>query len=142
MTPEEIIAKCAEFGIKLKVVNNKLSPIGNLSLDFVKFSHTIIPYKQQLIDYLRANAPEEEIKITASDESPKPIVVQTTSDARVQRLRIPCVHLGPTLEKPAGCNCAGKIMHECKVYGKCRRAGNPGDGVAACAHCDRCEPSA
>ena len=136
MTPEEIIAECEKFGVKFKVVNNRLSPVGNLSLDFVKFSHTLIPYKQQLIDYIKTNFPED-VKTAEAKERPKPVMVQNTPDARIQRLRIPCINLGPSIEKAAGCNCAGKVIHECKVYGKCRRAGSPTEDVpAVCTACE------
>lgn len=136
MTVEEILKKCEEFKIKLKVVNGKLSPVGNLSVQFVTFSHTLVPFKQQIIDYIKANRPEDVMEINP-EAAKKPIMVQNTPDARIQRLRIPCINLGPSIEKAAGCNCAGKVIHECKVYGKCRRAGSPTEDVpAVCTACE------
>lgn len=141
MTVEEILAKCEEYKVKLKVVNGKLTPVGNLSVEFIKFSNTLIPYKQQIIEYIIANKPDHVLDVQV-EQAKKPIVMQNTPDERVRRLRIPCVNLGPSIEKAAGCNCAGKVMHSCKIHEKCRRAGNPNEGVAVCTHCENYEASA
>lgn len=139
MTPQEILEKCAEHNVKLKVVNGKLSPSGSVSLEFIKFSATLIPYKQQLIEHIKSNYPElVENTEDAAAASAKAVVVNNTPNDKVQRLRIPCIHLGPPLEKAAGCGCNGAVIHKCEVFEKCRRVGNNKD-IAVCTSCDKYE---
>jgi hypothetical protein len=139
MTPEEILSKCAEFNVRLKVVNGKLSPAGAVSLEFVKFSSTLIPYKQSIIDYIIANRPEDVIDPVVAET--KAINTQFSQNDRVNRLRLPCIHLKEPVEKTSSCGCAGNILYGCEVFGKCRRAGAPKDDVAVCVDCNSYEPS-
>lgn len=146
MTPQEILAKCAEHNVKLRVINNKLTPVGSVSLDFVKISAQFIPYKQALIDYIIQNHPEmvgqPESAVTAQPSPikiPNSVQVQGTPNEKVTRLRIPCVNLGPPLEKVSGCGCNGAVIHKCSLFEKCRRVGNYTD-IAVCTSCDKYEP--
>lgn len=146
MTPQEILDKCAEHNVKLRVINNKLTPVGSVSLEFVKISAQFIPYKQALIDYIVANHPDMVGHAeSASPVQPSPIKlpntvqVQGTPNERVARLRIPCVSLGQPLEKVSGCGCNGAVIHKCAIFEKCRRTGNYTD-IAVCTSCDKYEP--
>jgi hypothetical protein len=143
MLPEEILKKCEDHGVKLQVKNGKLWPSGKVDVNFIKLSHTFVPYKQQIIDYIIANKPEDVIDgpeeafvrptAVTYQEAQKPEYVD-----KVRRLRIPCIHLGPPLEKAAGCGCNGAVMHKCAVFEKCRRAGADTE-VKVCTSCDRYE---
>jgi hypothetical protein len=138
MNPEDILKKCAEFNVKLYVKDNKLTPAGSLPIEFIKISAEFVPYKQQIIDYIKQNNPELVIESKAPQAAP---AVRNTPNDRIQRLRIPCVNLGPAIEKPAGCGCNGNVVHKCNLFGKCRRAGNSTD-MPVCVDCDKYEPSA
>lgn len=139
MTPQEILEKCAEHNVKLKVVNGKLSPSGSVSIEFIKFSSTLIPYKQQIIDHIKLNHPELVESVENSNTvSTKPLTASNTPNDKVQRLRIPCIHLGPPIEKAAGCGCNGAVIHKCNVFEKCRRVGKHND-IAVCTSCDKYE---
>lgn len=136
MSPEDILKKCAEFNVKLYVKENKLTPAGSLPVEFIKISSEFIPYKQQVIDYIKQNHPELVFKNKDSDHVP---TVSGTSNDKIKRLRIPCVNLGPALEKAAGCGCNGAVIHKCSVFEKCRRVGKH-EGIAVCTECDKYEP--
>jgi hypothetical protein len=139
MTPQEILAKCAEIGVKLQVRDGKLAPAGSLPVSFIKLSQQFIPYKKELIEYIQANMPELVVN-TGSPEQKIAYNVAGTPNDKVMRLRIPCVSLGNPLEKASGCGCAGNVTYECKVFGTCRRAGIH-ENTAVCTSCDKYEPS-
>jgi hypothetical protein len=136
MTPQEIIIKCAAHGISLQVRNGKLAPIGNITPDFLKLSNEFVPYKQEVIAYLVKHVPDSVVVA----EGAIAINAAGTPNDKINRLRLPCVHLGPALEKAAGCGCGGAVTHKCAIFEKCRRAGNYRD-IAICTECDRYEPS-
>lgn len=145
MTPEEIIKKCEENNVKLKVRNNKLLPEGNLTVDFIKLSHEFVPFKQQVIDYIKANQPENVVEgpdqpfLVAQKASVSVPENFLPNSGKIGRLRIPCIHLGEPMEKAAGCGCNGAVIHKCNVFEKCRRVGKH-EGIAVCTECDKYEP--
>lgn len=138
MLPEDILKKCEEHGVKLCVKNGKLTPVGNLPIAFIKISEEFVPYKQKVIDYITQNYPDRVLASTTTLDVP---AVRNTPNARINRLRIPCINLGPAVEKPAGCGCNGNVIHKCSIFGKCRRAGNYKD-IPICVDCDKYEAPA
>ena len=153
MTPEEVITKCEENGVKLLVKNGKLLPVGNLTVDFIKLSHQFIPYKQQVIDFIKVNTPDRVVEgvdepflVASNGQAQRPSVVkkdvvispeeEAERKSKIERLRIPCIHLGPPLEKAAGCGCNGAVIHKCDIFEKCRRSGTNTDS-AICTSCDK-----
>ena len=101
MTPQEILAKCAEIGVKLQVRDGKLAPAGSLPVSFIKLSQQFIPYKKELIEYIQTNMPELVVQTTNPEQKIAYNVAGTPND-KVMRLRVPCVNLGNQLEKAAG----------------------------------------
>lgn len=127
VTVEEIILKCKEMGVYLTLVNDKIKPVGPVSKPFLELSKTFVPYKEQLKEYLKKNAVNlDEYKVK--------------TEAKIARLQINCIHLGGEAERPDNCNCAGKIIYSCAIYGKCKRAGNDKD-IAVCTECTSYQPS-
>jgi hypothetical protein len=146
MTPQEILAKCAEHNVKMRVIDGKLTPVGGVSLDFLKISASFIPYKAELIKYIEENHPEmvgHPVKPSSAYTNPVPVPntinVKGTANEKIQRLRVPCIHLGPPIEKASSCGCNGAVTHKCNLFEKCRRAGDYSD-IAICTSCDKYEP--
>jgi hypothetical protein len=57
------------------------------------------------------------------------------SSAQVQRVTIPCIHLGDNIEDPATCGCGTAVLRSCAVHGQCRKTGYPKAGESICLTC-------
>ena len=57
-----------------------------------------------------------------------------------QRISVPCIHRGETLEESASCGCGGAVLTECKIYGQCRPYGTAAD-AQICTRCEDYEPA-
>lgn len=115
------------MGVYLTIVDNKIKPVGPVTKEFLELSKKFVPYKEELKKYLRNNS------LTLEEYKVK-------TEAKLSRLQINCIHLGPEATRPDNCNCSGKIIYNCAVYGKCKRAGNDKD-IAVCTECTSYQPS-
>jgi len=127
VTPEEIINKCKDMEVYLTVVDGKIKPIGKITKEFLELSKQFAPFKESLKEYLTAA-----LQVFKSKN--------VDSSLKIKRLQNNCKYLGKELERPAGCNCNGKVIYACAVFGKCKRVGLPmADVKAICTECDRYE---
>lgn len=55
--------------------------------------------------------------------------------AEIQRVTLPCIHLGDNIEDPATCGCGTAVLRKCAVHGQCRRTGYPKAGEQICLTC-------
>jgi hypothetical protein len=123
MTPEEIIKKCQAMNVYLMLVDDKIKPIGAITKEFLELSKEFAPYKEPLKKFLK-----DAMQLFKNQ--------QLDNSEKIKRLQINCVNLGPEVSRPSNCNCNGKIVFACSVYGKCKRVGQPEDGVyAVCTEC-------
>jgi len=65
----------------------------------------------------------------------QPPIRITRSSVDIQRVTIPCVHLGDAIEDPATCGCGTAVLRKCAIYGQCRRTGYPKAGEPICLTC-------
>lgn len=55
--------------------------------------------------------------------------------ASIKRCREACYFLGEQVEDPASCSCGRAVLHECQIYGNCRRVGASINGEPICLNC-------
>lgn len=125
---ETIVSECFSKGVVLYLNEaGKLSAFGMLPPDWVDVVAGWVEHRDLVADYLKQPTAEHAKNIRSV------LIAQAKF-----RLNLPCVHLGPLVEKHPACGCGAR--HECAKHGSCVITGAT-NRWAVCSRCTDFEAS-